>query len=51
VQAALGQAEFAIGDYKAAREAFLQAVRINPADRQSADRAELSEYRLVQPKR
>jgi tetratricopeptide (TPR) repeat protein len=51
VQAALGQAEFGIGDYAAARHAFLQAVRINPADRLSADRADLSEHRLVQRKR
>jgi hypothetical protein len=51
VQAALGEAQFRMGEYAAARESFLRAVKIDPSDRASADRAELSERRLKEPSR
>jgi tetratricopeptide (TPR) repeat protein len=48
VHAALAEAQFGMGEYAAARESFLKAVKIDPSDRLSADRAELSAHRLVQ---
>jgi len=46
VHAALGQAEFALGDFAAARQSFLRAVRIDPADGTSGARAALCEQKL-----
>jgi tetratricopeptide (TPR) repeat protein len=45
-RAALGEAQFGMGDYAAARESFLRAVKIDPGDRVSAQRAAECEQRL-----
>ena len=51
VHAALGEAEFGLGEYAAARESFRRAVKIDPSDSVSAARAALCEQKLARPDR
>ncbi|HWE00205.1 MAG TPA: tetratricopeptide repeat protein [Bryobacteraceae bacterium] len=45
--AGLGEAEFASGDYRGARNDFAGALRINPADREASARLEVCEQMLA----
>jgi tetratricopeptide (TPR) repeat protein len=47
VHDALGEAQFQMGEYAAARDSFQKAVKIDPSDRAAADRADLSQQRLA----